>query len=194
VFGAASGLTRLVGDATGGLAMDGEFAQRRKKAQQMRAEDAGHGLALGVKALRQGLCEGAKGVLAKPLQGAMDDGARGFVKGLGQGLLGVAAKPLSGVASLVSKTAEGIASDANDLTARGRRAAALRMRVRQPRLIGSDGVLKPYPKMPGGDPKQGEQSGGSGRGGRKSGEQSGGQGGDESGGQGGGQGGGQDEG
>jgi vacuolar protein sorting-associated protein 13A/C len=101
---------------------------------------------MGVKALGVGFREGATGVLSKPLQGAMDDGARGFVKGLGRGLLGVAAKPISGVASLVSKTAEGIAADAKDLTARGRRAAALRTRVRQPRLIGPDGVLLPYPK------------------------------------------------
>ena len=109
----------------------------------MRAEDAGHGLAMGVRSLGEGLREGAKGVLAKPLQGAMDDGARGFVKGLGRGLLGVAAKPLSAVASLVSKTAEGIASEAKDLASRDKQrgSAAMRSRVRQPRVIGPDRVL-----------------------------------------------------
>jgi len=150
VFGAASGLTRLVGEAAGGLALDDDFYARRRAAAQVRAEDVGQGFAMGVRALGEGFREGAAGVLAKPLQGAMDDGARGFVKGLGRGLLGVAAKPLSGVASLVSKTAEGIAADAKDLAARDRRTggAALRSRIRQPRVIGPDRVLLPYPRRP----------------------------------------------
>jgi len=35
-FGAASGLTRLVGEAAGGLAMDGKYDRRRRAAQQVR--------------------------------------------------------------------------------------------------------------------------------------------------------------
>jgi len=147
VFGAASGLTKLVGDAAGELAFDEAFALRRREQQQESAENTGVGLVMGLEAVMGGVVEGATGVLSKPLQGALDDGAKGFVKGLGRGLLGAAAKPLSGVASLVSKTAEGLAADAKDFASRGDK-AFLKMRVRQPRLIGPDRVLLPYPRMP----------------------------------------------
>lgn len=96
-------------------------------------------------ALGQGLVEGGKGFFIKPVEGAMDNGAKGFVKGLGKGALGLLAKPISGVATLASKTAEGIASDAKSLVG-GR--ARMQLRVRQPRVIGPDTVLHPYPRTP----------------------------------------------
>ena len=89
--------------------------------------------------------EGGKGFFIKPVEGAMDNGAKGFVKGLGKGALGLLAKPISGVATLASKTAEGIASDAKSLVG-GR--ARMQLRVRQPRVIGPDTVLHPYPRTP----------------------------------------------
>ena len=89
--------------------------------------------------------EGGKGFFIKPVEGAMDNGAKGFVKGLGKGALGLLAKPISGVATLASKTAEGIASDAKSFVS-GR--ARMQLRVRQPRVIGPDTVLHPYPRTP----------------------------------------------
>ena len=94
------------------------------------------------------LLEGGKGVFYNPVAGAMDDGAKGFVKGLGTGLVGIVAKPLSGVAAFASKTTEGIANDAKKVTTTGSRELQLQMRVRQPRVIGSDGVLCAYPRTP----------------------------------------------
>ena len=45
----------------------------------------------------------------------------------------------------MAKTAEGLASDAKHL-ASGR--ARTQLRVRQPRVIGPDSVLHPYPRTP----------------------------------------------
>ena len=50
----------------------------------------------------------------------MEGGKAGFIKGVGRGLVGVVAKPMSGFAGMVSKTSEGMASDAKRVTVRGK--------------------------------------------------------------------------
>ena len=53
-----------------------------------------------------------------------------------------------GVATLASKTTEGAASDARRLMVRGNLSKEwLQMRVRQPRLMGENNVLLPYPRF-----------------------------------------------
>ena len=106
------------------------------------------GLGVGFEALGSGIRQGAKGVLFKPLQGAMDEGAKGFVKGVGHGLLGAALQPLSGIATLASKTTQGMASDARRVVVAGNRQREwTQMRVRQPRQLGVDMALLPYPPV-----------------------------------------------
>jgi hypothetical protein len=54
-----------------------------------------------------------------------------------------------GVATLASKTSEGMASDARRYMVRSNLSKEwLQMRVRQPRLLGENNVLLPYPRMP----------------------------------------------
>ena len=50
------------------------------------------------------------------------------------------------IAGAVAKTTEGLASDAKRLTQAGADARRPQMRVRQPRVIGADAVLLPYPR------------------------------------------------
>jgi vacuolar protein sorting-associated protein 13A/C len=57
---------------------------------------ASQGFKVGRNAVASGLIEGAQGLFYKPIHGAMDQGAKGFIKGVGHGLLGAVAKPLSG--------------------------------------------------------------------------------------------------
>jgi vacuolar protein sorting-associated protein 13A/C len=45
---------------------------------------------------------GVKDVVKKPMAGAREGGAAGFMKGLGKGFLGLVARPTSGVADLTS--------------------------------------------------------------------------------------------
>ena len=42
------------------------------------------------------MVEGGKGFFIKPVEGAMDNGAKGFVKGLGKGALGLLASEAFG--------------------------------------------------------------------------------------------------
>lgn len=43
----------------------------------------------------------------QPVQGAREEGAKGFFKGLGKGFLGVVVKPIAGVLDFATRTAEG---------------------------------------------------------------------------------------
>lgn len=143
--GIASAVTRNLGNAAAALTMDDKYGTKRLLAQQQRAEHAGQGLRMGFTALGEGFAAGAKGLVSKPITGAMDEGVKGFVKGIGRGLVGAIAKPSAGVASLLSKTTEGIASDAKRV-AHGFRKTMVGLRVRQPRVI-EEGILKSYPKV-----------------------------------------------
>jgi len=49
-------------------------------------------------------------LLKKPIQGAKQEGAIGFMKGMGKGLVGLAVKPSVGVLGFVKKSSEGIAN------------------------------------------------------------------------------------
>lgn len=129
--------------------MDDTYHYKQKLTQQTQVKSTKRGVLVGVEALGAGFREGAKGVLLKPLQGAMDQGAKGFVKGVGHGLLGAVAQPLSGVATLASKTTEGMASDARRVMVVGNRAIEwTQIRIRQPRSMGPNAVLLCYPSVP----------------------------------------------
>ena len=86
---------------------------------------------MGAQALGHGLLGAVTGVIRHPVEGAINDGARGFVKGVGSGLVGLIAKPTSGLAGAVAKTTEGLASDAKRLTQAGADVRRPQMRVRQ---------------------------------------------------------------
>ncbi|CAF1254601.1 unnamed protein product, partial [Rotaria sordida] len=74
-------------------------------------------------------------VVKKPVKGAKESGGKGFVKGLGKGLLGLFGRPASGVADLTSSSFKLI-----------KRVAAheeIIHRVRNPRHVGKDGIVRP---------------------------------------------------
>ena len=73
------------------------------------------------------------------MEGAERDGAAGFAKGVGKGFVGLFTKPAVGVMDFLSASTEGIRNtttvfDQADLD-----------RIRLPRHIGLDGVLKVSP-------------------------------------------------
>ena len=144
-FSFASAMGKHAGTLANVISMDSEWKHHQRAQQQRHAQSTRGGLMMGARSLGEGLLEGGKGVFVKPVAGAMDDGARGFVKGLGTGLIGLIAKPTSGLAGAMAKTAEGLASDAKHLASGHARA---QLRVRQPRVIGPDTVLHPYPRTP----------------------------------------------
>jgi vacuolar protein sorting-associated protein 13A/C len=72
------------------------------------------------------------------MEGAEKGGAAGFAKGVGKGFVGLFTKPVVGLMDFVSASTEGIRNtttvfDSNDID-----------RVRLPRFIAADGVLRAY--------------------------------------------------
>jgi vacuolar protein sorting-associated protein 13A/C len=79
-----------------------------------------------------------EGVAAMPMEGAEKGGAAGFARGVGKGFVGLFTKPVVGVMDFISASTEGIRNtttvfDTNAID-----------RVRLPRFIANDAVLRPY--------------------------------------------------
>jgi len=153
--GTAAGALTLVSNLAGGvsnvsgaLSLDPWYNERRALVQQAAVGSAGEGFRVGMRALGDGMLGGVAGMVELPIRGAIEGGHAGFWKGAAQGVMGLVTKPVGGIGSFVSKTSEGIAADAKRVTPTGGRGkqAASALRVRQPRVIGRDGVLLPYPR------------------------------------------------
>jgi vacuolar protein sorting-associated protein 13A/C len=78
---------------------------------------------------------GVKGVVKKPVQGAKHDGTKGFFKGLGKGFLGLVGRPTSGIVDLTSTSFK--------LIKRVTTHEQIIHRIRTPRHIGRDGLVRP---------------------------------------------------
>ncbi|KAI9034346.1 hypothetical protein DFJ74DRAFT_600747 [Hyaloraphidium curvatum] len=92
------------------------------------------GVGSGLKYLGGSVASGVAGVFTKPIEGAQQDSAIGFVSGVGKGVLGLFAKPLVGVFDVSNQLFEGIKSTTTD--------AAEIDRIRLPRFIGKDKILR----------------------------------------------------
>ncbi|TGO82354.1 hypothetical protein BPOR_0852g00010 [Botrytis porri] len=62
----------------------------------------------GAKSISYGIADGFTGFFTQPIQGAIQEGGKGFLKGLGKGTAGFLTKPASGVFGLVSYPALGL--------------------------------------------------------------------------------------
>ena len=107
------GVFGLIGDTTGALSNvadtlgGGHRAADKTEKPHGVLDGLGHG-ALGV---GKGLFNGVTGVFVKPVEGAMERGALGFVEGVGQGVLGFGGNIVGGVVGGVSDVMSGIAED-----------------------------------------------------------------------------------
>lgn len=80
--------------------------------------------------------DGVSGVVMKPITGAKEEGFGGFVKGLGKGTIGLLARPTAGIVDFAHGTFESV-----------KRVAEMNIdvkRLRPPRFLSEDGVLRPY--------------------------------------------------
>ncbi|XP_067143145.1 intermembrane lipid transfer protein Vps13 isoform X2 [Centruroides vittatus] len=142
VGGAAGAVSRITGTLGKGLAaltLDDEYQKKRRQVQSRRPQDLRQGLAQSGKGLVMGVFEGVTGIVTKPIEGAREGGAGGFFKGVGKGLLGVVVRPTSGVADFTSESLEAV-KRATELTDEVKR-------VRSPRFIRTDGIVRPYSKI-----------------------------------------------
>ncbi|KAF6721023.1 Vacuolar protein sorting-associated protein 13C [Oryzias melastigma] len=139
VGGAAGMVSKITGSMGKGLAaitMDKEFQQKRREEMNRQPKDFSDSLAKGGKGLLKGVVGGVTGIVTKPVEGAKKDGAAGFFKGIGQGLVGIVARPTGGLVDMASSTFQGIQ--------RAAEATEEVTRLRPPRLIKEDGIIRPY--------------------------------------------------
>ncbi|CAH8840545.1 unnamed protein product [Trichobilharzia szidati] len=134
--GAVSRITGTIGKGIAALTLDEEYKRKRREQLARRPETFGAGLAQGGRGLVMGVFHGFTGVVTKPVEGAKKEGVEGFFKGFGKGLVGAVTRPVSGVVDFASSSFEGIrrlADTAQEVS-----------RVRPPRYIRSDGIIRPY--------------------------------------------------
>ncbi|KAJ7597035.1 vacuolar protein sorting-associated protein 13 [Mycena floridula] len=142
VFGVSDSLTKFTSSVGKGLSaatFDSEYQARRRMTQRRnKPRHAIYGFTAGGEALASSMASAMEGVLIKPIEGAESEGAFGFFKGVGKGIVGAVTKPVVGVFDLASNVSEGIRNTTTVFD------SPERDRVRFPRLVPADGVLRPY--------------------------------------------------
>ncbi|PSK35869.1 Vacuolar protein sorting-associated protein 13 [Elsinoe australis] len=142
VFGFSDSMAKFTGSISKGLAaasLDKEFQdQRRMSRSRNRPKHALYGITSGGNAFATSVASGIGGLARHPMEGAEKEGALGFVKGVGKGVLGFATKPAIGAFDLASNLAEGVRNTTTVFDQEGLD------RVRMPRFIGQDGIVRPY--------------------------------------------------
>ncbi|KAL2157330.1 hypothetical protein VTH06DRAFT_6268 [Thermothelomyces fergusii] len=142
VYGFSDSFSKVTGSFAKGLAaatMDKQFQDRRRITRaRNRPKHALFGVTAGANSLLTSVASGVGGLARKPLEGAEQEGALGFIKGIGKGVVGLATKPAIGVLDFASNVSEGVRNtttvfDGSELE-----------RVRLPRHIPADGVVRPY--------------------------------------------------
>ena len=142
VFGFTDSISKVTGSVAKGLAaatMDKQFQDRRRITRaRNRPKHAIFGVTAGANSLFTSVASGVGGLARKPLEGAEQEGAIGFFKGIGKGVVGLATKPAIGVLDFASNVSEGVRNtttvfDGQELD-----------RVRLPRYIPGDGIVRPY--------------------------------------------------
>ncbi|THV04954.1 vacuolar protein sorting-associated protein 13 [Dendrothele bispora CBS 962.96] len=143
VFGISDSMTKFTSSVGKGLSaatFDSEWqARRRMNQRRNKPRHAINGVTAGGEAFANSVASAMEGVLMKPIEGAESEGAIGFFKGMGKGIVGSAVtKPVVGVFDLASNVSEGIRNTTTVFD------NPERDRVRLPRLVPHDGVLRPY--------------------------------------------------
>ncbi|KIR43636.1 vacuolar protein sorting-associated protein vps13 [Cryptococcus deuterogattii 99/473] len=142
VFGISDSVTKFTGSIGKGLSaatLDVEFQNKRRMTQRRnKPKHALYGVAAGASAFADSVTSAFEGVASKPMEGAEKGGAAGFAKGVGKGFVGLFTKPAVGVMDFLSASTEGIRNTTTVFD------QAELDRVRLPRYIASDGVLRPF--------------------------------------------------
>lgn len=137
--GAVSKITGAVGKGLAALTFDKDYQKKRRDALNKRPQTMQEGIARGGKGLVMGVFDGVTGVVMKPVQGAKDEGVGGFFKGLGKGAVGLVARPTAGIVDFASGTFDSV-KRATELSDEEKK-------LRAPRYMNKDGIVRPYSKQ-----------------------------------------------
>ncbi|RUP47466.1 hypothetical protein BC936DRAFT_145703 [Jimgerdemannia flammicorona] len=142
VFGFSDSFAKVTGSIGKGLSaatLDKAYQDRRRlNMARNKPKHAIYGVTQGVNSFGNSIASGVVGLVKRPIEGVEKEGIGGLFSGLGKGVVGLVTKPVVGVFDLASNVTEGIRNtttvfDANDID-----------RVRLPRYVGRDGILRPY--------------------------------------------------
>ncbi|CAF0841714.1 unnamed protein product [Adineta steineri] len=133
--GAASKIASVVGKTSATLTFDDDHTHTRNRCKQLGAIKSIE-IANSARNVVRSFTKGITGVVTKPMKGAKSGGTIGFMKGLGQGAIGFVARPTGGMAEL--------ASISLDVVKQTVQPEEIVRRVRYPRHIGCDGLVRPY--------------------------------------------------
>ena len=142
VFGVTDSVSKLTGSISKGFAavtMDREFQTRWRMTHfRNKPKHAIYGITVGANSLFTSVASGIEGLALRPLEGAEENGAAGFVQGMGRGLIGAVTKPAAGFFDMASSITEGLRNttlvfEQNHID-----------RVRLPRYIASDHIIRPF--------------------------------------------------
>lgn len=108
-----------------------------------RITGVGDGIVQGTEALAQGVAFGVSGVVRKPMESARQNGLLGLVQGLGRACVGFIVQPVSGAFDFFSLTVDGIGASCSKCLEILTNKSTFQ-RVRNPRAIRADGILREY--------------------------------------------------
>jgi len=135
---AMSKITGAMGKGIAALTFDKEY--QRKRLEQLHRPPAKlqEGLAQSGKGLVMGVVDGVTGIVIKPISGAKEEGVEGFFKGVGKGVVGLVTRPTAGIIDFASGSFGAVkrATELNDEV----------KRLRSPRFLQPDGLVRPYIK------------------------------------------------
>ncbi|EAT37516.1 AAEL010508-PA [Aedes aegypti] len=136
--GAVSKITGAMGKGLAALTFDEDYQKKRRDALNKKPATLQEGIARSGKGLVMGVFDGVTGVFTKPISGAKEEGVEGFFKGLGKGAVGLVARPIAGVTDFASGSFDAVkrATELSDEAAR----------LRPPRFLHKDGIVRPYNK------------------------------------------------
>uniref|UniRef100_A0A182NLZ6 Vacuolar protein sorting-associated protein 13 n=1 Tax=Anopheles dirus TaxID=7168 RepID=A0A182NLZ6_9DIPT len=134
--GAVSKITGAMGKGLAALTFDDDFQKKRRDAMNKKPASLQEGIARSGKGLVMGVFDGVTGVFTKPISGAKEEGVEGFFKGLGKGAVGLVARPIAGVTDF--------ASGSFDAVKRATELSDEAIRLRPPRYMHKDGIVRPY--------------------------------------------------
>uniref|UniRef100_A0AAG5D0Y8 Vacuolar protein sorting-associated protein 13 n=1 Tax=Anopheles atroparvus TaxID=41427 RepID=A0AAG5D0Y8_ANOAO len=134
--GAVSKITGAMGKGLAALTFDDDFQKKRRDAMNKKPASLQEGIARSGKGLVMGVFDGVTGVFTKPISGAKEEGVEGFFKGLGKGAVGLVARPIAGVTDF--------ASGSFDAVKRATELSDEAIRLRPPRFLHKDGIVRPY--------------------------------------------------
>lgn len=136
--GAVSKITGAMGKGIAALTFDKDYQRKRQEQLTKQPANLQEGLARSGKGLVMGVVDGVTGVVMKPLSGAKEEGVEGFFKGFGKGVVGLVTRPTAGVIDFASGSF-GAVRRATELNEEAKR-------VRSPRFLQPDSLVRPYIK------------------------------------------------